>query len=604
MEPSLILFGIKSIMRIKQAGQQALEQSARDQEAIFPDLIAIDITRLDIVNSVFTLPKYQHYVEGIGDYVTTWSQRHDNTSSVDLLYLLAVKIKSEEGIDLDRWLTRNETAAGITFIKQWSESSEPASPLARIILTAADIALEYVSTNPKVIGVGSEGEKQLAAFAENLSELIDDQGNFGTKEGLAERLGSAFLRSGLEAIAENPQWISSKKHMQLFIANTSKPVLEALPTSLAEQLNYQQVVDSLAGPVTNAALNTIVQNQQAFLGDDFATSKATGAITQAVLVTAATGDLRERFSEEGLIEIYQSVLGVAINQPELFIENDGTAKSQLINNLFVGISTELQKYPDLSKGDLGVKIATVVLGSVNRNITNFIDQDTPWEKTLTEMITLIGSNLSTALEENGSLKNLFSNDYLIEITRVILRNIAATPSMIIGNNENLSAVMSAVAIAMEKDKHLLLNGDDWIKIVDIISYEAATNPARLFKLNTDDPSSMAGLQLITLLVDSANLAVSDPGNLATVLYGDTLSEAINIAIQLASRHTQTILGQLTPLKEALQALNLLVSSHPQQLGSQEWLMLFEIILTRVSNADDEIIFTIEQAILILKGEQQ
>ena len=78
--------------------------------------------------------------------------------------------------------------AGGALIKQWSESAEPVPPWARLALTMADVALEFVAAKPTVLGIGSNGEKLIGAFADNLAELIpDDIELFGVKRQFSER---------------------------------------------------------------------------------------------------------------------------------------------------------------------------------------------------------------------------------------------------------------------------------------------------------------------------------------------------------------------------------------------------------------------------------
>ena len=64
MNPALILFGIQSVIRLGRITNDALEQWARDDEAIFPEIKEPDLNREVFVNAFFNQPEYNYYVVG------------------------------------------------------------------------------------------------------------------------------------------------------------------------------------------------------------------------------------------------------------------------------------------------------------------------------------------------------------------------------------------------------------------------------------------------------------------------------------------------------------------------------------------------------------
>ena len=577
MSPDLILFGIQSIIRLKQAGQQALQQTARDQKAIFPDLIKANVSRSDIVIGLFTTSKYKPHIEQ-SNYAATWEQAKNNdASAIDTLYLLAVQIKSAEGVDLNRVFSQTETAAGLTLVEQWSDSSQPISPIGRFILTSADIALQYVALNPGMLKLGGNGEQLLAALAGNISHLIPDDGNIA-KQQFGERLTGIVLKAGLETINAHPDWLSSRQQLQTLITDSTTPLIRAFPDDLNGQLNFKQVLDTLAGPTASVALNTVAANPQAFLGARFTTSKAIGAVTQVVLKSVATDGLPHSFSTAGLITIYSAVLGLAAQQPGLFLDSDDTPRSALITGIFTNLANTLAQNPPPFNGELGTQIAAAMLDAIADNAGRFGGNQQNWQHLAADLLATFAAQIESALTENGNLKNAINHQQLIELARTAVSEIASAPGLINDTNESLEAVIGAVAQAMAADPNLLLSGSDWLQIVKVAAAEAASNPQRLFKLDNNNPKQTLAAQLISMLLHTASGLIDSTPDSRSVLFGGTLREAVTILIKATAGNPAAARANLDKIQTLLTKLNEFIAANPQQFGSKEWLRLYRLLL--------------------------
>lgn len=118
-----------------------------------------------------------------------YAEYQDNTapkrdaSSQDALFTAATKITAERGGDLNQTLV----PAAAILARQWDKKAGLFSPWARIILTAGDVALDYVAASPSILRGNGNGEKMIAAYARNLSDLLPDDGEFGVKEVFMQR---------------------------------------------------------------------------------------------------------------------------------------------------------------------------------------------------------------------------------------------------------------------------------------------------------------------------------------------------------------------------------------------------------------------------------
>ena len=600
MNTALIMYGIESVVRLGRVSIDALEQQARDAEAVFPQVDLANFNPRTHVASFFTKSD-AHKAYVIGDdapYAEFWAntQPKQDRASIDALVAAAFKIEAERQGAGDR----ARRAGAAMMVRQWSDASKPLSPWGRIVLSAGDIVLEYVAANPSVLGGDGNGEKLIAAFASNLSELLPDDGKFGAKEQFLERLAGAFLKAGLGAIADNPGWVASEEHITRLLSESLTPLRDAFPADIAAQLRWDDVSAALAGPVASAALRTVASHQSAFLGQDFATEKAVGAVTRAVLLEAADTGLSDSFTQDGLVGLYTAIVGVAAEQPQLFIGGDNSGSDAFARQVFADLMGTLKRSPPPFDSEVGVQLAGVALGVVRDQLGRFA-KDSDWQQTVSDVLDVLFSRLSEAIRTNEKLSVVLSRSQLTAIGRIILENIAESPRLLLGSDEEpWEGVLSAVTAAMAADEDLLLSGDDWIDIAAVAAREAAANPGRLFKLDDTGADVIAG-EIITALLEAASEGLKLSSKEQSVLFGKTLSRAIEIALRASSGNLAAAIEHIATIRQLAIELNTFVLEHADRYGSKEWLQLFRRLLSGVLAGAGIPGLTTEKADEILKG---
>ncbi len=604
MNPALILFGIQSVIRLGRVTNDALEQSARDDEAIFPKIKEPDLNREVYVNGFFNQPEHSQYVEGDAALFSEYwsdSKVRPEKAAIDALFTASVKIAAENCGDTNRTL-----ASGAVFlVKQWSPGKGPISPWARIILSAGDIVLEYVAADPSILGLGGNGEKLIAAYAKNLSDLLPDNGDFGPKENFAQRLAGVFLRAGLDSISRNPEWLASEEHLRELISSSVKPITESLPPSITGQLKWREVADAIMGPAASAALVTIARHQTAFLGGDLKPDTALGALTQALFLEAVKDGLKDQFTRDGLVGIYKAALNVAAEKPHLFLNGAGP-DVDFARKVFSRFAEVLRDSPPPFDGEVLIALAGVSLEAVGNNVHRFVDDSDPWAQTAADMLKSLTLKFKDALDANKKLNNVLTREQLIDLGRILLTRLAETPQMILGSgNEAWEGLLTAVAAAMKEDKNLLLTGEDWIQIVETAANEAAANPARLFKFDPNDPGEILAAKLITVVLRSAGEILKSPGlKEKTVLFGKTLREAIIVVLRVTSGNPLDAQKTLPQIEALVKQLNLFVAENHNRFGSKEWLRIFRVLLGALLDGKNVPDLTEELANDILRGGVQ
>ena len=612
MNSTLILFGIQSIIRLGKIGKDALEQHYRDEAVLFPDILDVQKNPGNYVTEFFSDATYHHYLtEETEEYRQYWDFEKDvvknDKNSIDTLFVLASKIKAETGVSSEKVYAGRQSRAGLTLVRQWAPDKGPLSPLARVIISAGDIVLEYVGANPSVLGVAGNGEKLLGAFAKNLGQMLPEGGKYGAKEQFGERLLCTFLKAGFKVISENPEWVVKEQHLQEIISKTVQPVISALPQdTILEQLSYEKIADALMGPAATAVMTVLAKNPAIYLGKEFEAGTIVGGLTTALLNEAAKDGLKDQFTRDGLIALYQAALAVAVEQPHLFLGSEDEPEDKLCRELLSNCAQKLKVAPFPYNGDTGAQLASAVMDAVAKNAHNFAGPGKYWEQAVADIIQEIAEDFGAAFATNKNLRTLFTRSQLDDLGKIVLKRVMSTPSMIVSPDQTASEVVKAVADGMAADEKLLLTGEDWTAILAVASDEAAKNPGRLFELPPDGSSSSLAADLITGILESAtdifrnSDAISSNGRgKYAVLFGPTLRNTIITVIQNSSGNVKQVTAQKEKIFEAIKKLNEFVADNHDAFGSKEFLRMFNQLLLKVINGEAAPAITLETATRLL-----
>ncbi|MEJ2308455.1 MAG: hypothetical protein P8Z31_07755 [Gammaproteobacteria bacterium] len=580
MNPELIVFGIRSVVRLWTVSNAALEERARNAEILFPWIETPEVDIRTKLTGFFNRQENRGYVFGAeAPYAEYWDNtkvRSDPTS-VDAMLIAAARIKAEQG---GKFSSDTEREVSVTLVKQWSHKDRPASPLSQIVLTAADIVLEYVSTNPSLLGLKGNGEKLLAAYATNLGQVLPDDGKLGPRERFGERLLGVFLRAGLSTVNEHPEWVVTEDHVAELIHASTDPLLAKWESDPTKQLKWQDISETMMGPAASAAMQTLAKHQTEFLGGRLDPGRALGAVTRALFVKAAEQRLSDIPGKERLLGLYGAILDVAAKHPRLFLGDDQTDRDALNHKLFTEVLEALEGLEAPFDREVGSALAGVALEAAAARATLLGQTGDEWHKAGQEILGLVTSNLGAGLKGNEKLSDVLSGETLTQLGRILLSRLADAATIIPGHdNLALEAILKTVSAAMISDEHLLLMADDWLEIVTVAVEEAMANPERLFKLAPHNPAGVLAGQLIGMVLHAASDAARDPNTgSCSVLYGKTLRDVIIEILRAGSGNPDSIRTHIAKIEDVVRKLNELVGDNSQNFGSKEWLRLFRVLL--------------------------
>ena len=602
MNNTLIIFGIQATLRAAQAGADLYREHARDRKVFLPNLKLPNDSRSDIL--YLFIRDNKHFTGTEAVFSKIWDEDiqalgTEDNKLIDDAFSRMLEIKAlfelrKEGKDDKDAEHEARMLAGGRMIEQWREERKPPSAFVRMALTLTDIGLEFVASDPSIFGIGNRGEKLIVAFANNMKNLIPNNvAEFGPENTFADRLLGIFLRAGLSSLSSNASMVFSDGDVAKLFEGVAKPIVEILPGTIHEQIDYRKMVDAIAGPSAEAAFKVLAENTENYLGDNFKKDKALAAVTsalfEAVRDISGEGSLVNVFSEQGVIRIYQAGLSIAIKRPGLFIGQGGSASKQLYKDFLSGIAETLSKYPRF-KGPIGSSLVAMAVTVVGHNASSLfkLNPDEPWEDVANKAITQVATSLSGALKNpgpdglpKGALKS-FNDEQLLEIGKVVLAQVAKTPGMLGGNKVELQNVIAGVAEMMAKDDNLLLSADEWLTIAGVAATKAAANPGRLFGISTEKEPNAIAVAVIGSVLTVAGNAWTNEGRLdKPLLFGETLKAALTEVIEAMGGNISGLYKQPDIVDQFFNDLSSKASENPEKFGSGSIVKIIQVLIGNV-----------------------
>jgi hypothetical protein len=575
MDILLITSGIKAALRAAQAGIDLYVERAEDKPVFLPNIrlpretIADEITAL--LNDKSQLRTATPFSDGWDSVDFVWSSPSELNKQECIVRMIEVK-SAEDLVDVAK--DEKQQLIGGRMIEQWRHDNQPPTAWARIALTITDIGLEFVAANPSIMGENSKGEALILAFANNLTTLIpDDITDMGNRHDFESRLLGIFLRAGLTTLLEDEGTIIEDDNVEALVKGIIKPVNDSLPNTFQEQIEYRKLTEALMGPSAAAALKILSSNTQEFLGDKFANDIALGAVTKALLDasvnTAANDSIANVFTRNGVTALFDSALTVAIEKPQLFIDDNGNPKSELLTDLFVSTASAVREANNNGfDKNLGVTLSAMVISTLGEYAEHLLklDPDKPWENVAVEVIQNMTSDLSEAISDNRRLQ-LFSQQQQFEYARIMLQQATVNPSMLGTDNPEYQRILKEIAGVMAEDDNLLLSNNEWLLIAATAAELAAINPERLFGLdnNSGIPDQLAITALKSILA-LTNTALSNSPQLP--LRGYPLLSAMELVLEALSGNISSIVNNPTLIETYFAQLIEKIKNDPASWGSE------------------------------------
>jgi hypothetical protein len=323
------------------------------------------------------------------------------------------------------------------------------------------------------------------------------------------------------------------------------------------------------------------------------------------------------FSKDGVLTLAYSALEVAASQPELLVGSDQTKQAEFSRGLVQDLATALQgmKNSPFSK-QFGAALAAAALKSVANRGAVFFDTQKPWDEVARQTVKRLLGEIAEAIQvvvapgaagpgsdrDRWFLTTFLSEEDLTAYSHIFLEQAAKTPEMVLGNAPlpEWKSVFVAVTRAVASQDTILLSKADIMEIAAVAAEEAAKNPTRLFGLDGDPNQPGLAATIIQHMLQAAAAQFKEAGGRTsgTVLFGETLSEAIKTALSAAAGNARAALTNEPELIALTQSLTRLAQRPDRPIGRKEWLFLFRKLAAQAL-ADPTKVKTDEASLLAL-----
>jgi hypothetical protein len=587
MSPLLAVSLFNAVRRIGLVSRSALEQRLRDEPVLLPFVALIDRRPRDTIRGVFQEDAYRPLVGDGGRLQRYWDAQQqqpradvEDAESVLLFEALSLlQIEQEAAAEQHGVaLTDRNAVVGGMMVAQWASGAGPVNPATRILLTVLDVGLEYVAANPAVVGAG-HADALVGALAQHFAALIPDAASatdYGPKARFGERLAASFLRAGLQTALDHPGLVYDEPRVDALVRATLPPLVAALPATLTEQARWRDVTEALLGSSARAALATVARRPMAFLGARFDPEQAVGALTVALLKTAATQDLLALPPKAALLTLHEAVLDVAAERPGLLLARPGRSAEAAGMEVYASLLHAVTDAAPSVDPEVSAHLLATAIDVLQAHGA-LLQAEQPWEQLVTAATQRFIAGMTAAARAGGAdLQQYFTHVQLVEVAHILFEQGARSDGMLSEDGGELARLVGSIAAGIAADERGLLTRGDWLELTAAIAEEVARNPNRLVSVDGDTP----GGELVTrLLRGLLRAATADAGRArGGVLRGETLKAAVASLLQSAVGQADAALKAAAPLEALATQLSALVRAHAERFGSEEWLHLYDALL--------------------------
>ncbi|MEL7481746.1 MAG: hypothetical protein AAGJ29_09290 [Pseudomonadota bacterium] len=523
--------------------------------------------------------------------------------------------------------TDAEFSASHYTLKRWIDADSRRRDRAGLVVQLSGVALSYLSANPTRLGLRPQAENIVAAvsgslaahFAANENEIA----NHAFTTGSRKRIGEMLLSASLQAAESHPEAFSESEPVQALIRAAASP-LRVLnhENALADYTigkRLSAIRDALRGPVGTSVLTTLYEQRQTLFDESYperasAASIVTDAFFEGIVDMANDADLGALFRPTAFANLYPKVIAAVGARPGAFIRGEGHHISfgrEFLTDLMDALSPEGRRLaPDLTGAvfDLGISLsqkhAKLFLvqeaqGFVSEWVqTEAAGKTDPWALLQIRLAAQIADKMVSKFESSESAKAILlaptNQPFLLELVGTIAEQVAETPGMIGSDiNPEILRITEGIASFVASEHADLLTRADWRTVASRAVELSLANPGRVFGLNDQDPRQFFLTNLISRILSTAHTSLlaqtsgvpqreRRPGG---VLFGETLGQAMMIALQKSVTHLRT-----TDLANAEELVISLVTQlndmsaterHGRQLSAEEWLFAFDWYLADV-----------------------
>ncbi len=524
---SIILFAIKSTIKLGQQARKAYVDSTRRREIILPLAHYFSSpSHFDALDYFNNSNFGKKYVEGY----SLDGQIYEGSEELKALLEIPVTSLSEEQkrrlgilhvkyVNLDRarngelmWadntgINGDEFEAVFT-VGQWRSGADPTpSVLHRMAGTLIEIGVDYAVNSPDLYDINSKKGKAIHSFFKGLE-------NIDFVETDISELPARLFVATIETIEESPDLISGDLKTQELIKVTTGSISKNVAKKI-NAINNDRTLDvfgkrkarlrvqdwgtllyrstlSSGGRLVMSAPSTFLNTKDA---DDAALISSVGNAVLDLILDGQDG-IDDLISREGLEVVISAALKTIGEHPGILADISNNAIKTVISEL----ARELSSMENLLTPDILPEVVRMTLEKSGNNIELFWPEyaDNPKKNLMLVAAKRTLTILSRPPEDNDLWKAQFTKTDLLEVTECVLDELVENPGWLITKTNELSEtmgeVLSATVDVLRKQDTNRLNSSTGVEIIRAVLKTAALRQEFVGKLSN-------GKVVITAAVD-------------------------------------------------------------------------------------------------------
>ncbi|MBI3849412.1 MAG: hypothetical protein HY298_03830 [Verrucomicrobia bacterium] len=548
---ALVLFAIRSSIKLGQQMRQAYVDSTKNRELVLP--LPNFFSEINIVSAAnYFDVKGQAYLadrpklaallqkrKTAGKTLTAEEEAEVCTYHIEFENLDRAK-RDGLGVGGDGSTLNARDLNALITIRQWQRGDNPnPSTLQRIAGTLVEIGVDYFGNVPGALDKSSRQGKAIGGFLDALHEIKFSE------EKLGELPGRLFV-AALETISENSELLSADAKVQELVKVTTKSVstdvarrLDQLGgTDLVKAERVRDWAELVFRSVLSSAGGLVLSNPKRYLGIEqegqAALVSRVGESVLGLVLDDSGVKLDRLLSRQGLEKITKTALAVVGEHPEILVKSKNAGLQKLLS----AIATELSQFDTLLTPDLLPELTRLILEKTGENLALLWPdlENNPQKHLLLTAASTTLRILSRPPAANEKWKFQFSSADVLSVAGAVLDELAANPTWLLDQagqvNDNLKLALDAALGVLRIRADARLSSATAVEVLRAVVMKVGLRKEFLEKLpNSAQPLVTAALDAIFKTIFDGQLQASAAWQ---VVRKETIVTIVNLSLnQLA-----------------------------------------------------------------------
>jgi hypothetical protein len=527
IDPGLAMFAIEAGVRLGRKLNQVLVDETAERPLLMPlgDLFG-NVTEAEALR--FFSTEQPDLIRPGG---SCHSFRDDRPRLIEV-YRAMRGIETQAALPAgDLAVQRHQLVGQLSALDQFDHEFKAKHPARRILGTVVEIGTDYFAAHPEAMGRDSTARKILHAFVSGL-------GDTDFAEGTGRQILGDLLGSALRVAGDHAALIDDDRRLTVLLGAVTGTVAEDLRQAIQEEdeVARQQLFRRIGSSLIRGTASAFVGEISLFLPEDGTARQ----LIQSTLGQVLEGirDQEDLFTNETLEAVVKSALRATAENAALLTDH------KVLVSLIQRTTTVLadRQWDKLFSAATAGAVLHETLEVARENIETLISPDRPQEQLLAQALAAMAGSLSAKLAGGGKIQDLLSRRQVVELSRVVLHEVAENPELLVGHEAEdprktvLAQVIASVARALGDEPTLLTNGEGIIRLTRVALRVTLQNAHNLIDIDTTSPATNLLCQILQQIVSTLTHE-KDPRALIT---RTTVQEIVERVLPVVSANLESL----------------------------------------------------------------